>query len=134
MLWDVRRSQETQKPEPMAELDGHTGAVTLLHMDPYKIVTGCPEDSYINVWEADTGRQTNSFSCSLLEKPDSSFRCSAMAANGCRIVTTGCDEVMGLLRFRDFTNATNPVSSHGDEPTSKFWDAQSYSDTDSSDD
>ncbi|EEF45018.1 conserved hypothetical protein [Ricinus communis] len=53
MLWDIRRNQATPKPEPIAKLDGHTGSVTLLQMDPYKIVTGGPEDLYINTWEAD---------------------------------------------------------------------------------
>lgn len=33
MLWDIRRSSE-----PMRVLDGHTGAVTHLHVDPYKLV------------------------------------------------------------------------------------------------
>ena len=51
MLWDVRRNQESLKPEPIAELDGHCGQVTLLHMDPYKIVTGGPDNAYVNVWE-----------------------------------------------------------------------------------
>ena len=45
MLWDIRRNQEPLKPEPIAEMDGHNGPVSYLHMDPYKIVTAGPEDS-----------------------------------------------------------------------------------------
>ncbi|KAK9272757.1 hypothetical protein L1049_003134 [Liquidambar formosana] len=132
MLWDIRRNQETLKPEPMAELEGHTGAVTLVHMDPYKIVTGGPEDIYLNVWEADTGAQTNSLTCCFPERSIFSSGCSAMAVNGCRIVTAGCGDEQGLVRFRDFTDATIPVSSYEeDEPTSKFWDPQTYCDSDS---
>ncbi|CAL5325102.1 unnamed protein product [Camellia sinensis] len=128
MLWDTRRSSE-----PVAELDGHTGAVTHLHMDPYKIVTGGPEDSYINVWETDTGLQTNSLICSspdVLGSGPSGPSCSAMAVNGCQIVTAGCSEEQGLVRYRNFTNATCHVSSDESELVLKFWGPQSYSDSD----
>ncbi|KAI9153178.1 hypothetical protein LWI28_007239 [Acer negundo] len=126
MLWDARRSQDALKPEPMAELDGHTGSVTLLQMDPYKIVTGGPEDSSVSIWETDTGRQTNSLICNSPEVENTSSGCSAMAVNGCRIVT---GSYSGLL-FRDFTNATRPVLKYEDGNDSKFWGTQSYSDTD----
>ncbi|CAK7323050.1 unnamed protein product [Dovyalis caffra] len=132
MLWDIRINQKTLKPEPVAELDGHTGPVTLLHMDPYKIVTGGPEDSYINVWEADTSTQTNSFICCPSEgaSTSSGLGCSAMAVNGTRIVTASYGEEHGLLCFRDFFNATCPVSKSEDVHASKFWDSQSHSDGD----
>ncbi|KAL5575637.1 hypothetical protein UlMin_017336 [Ulmus minor] len=55
MLWDIRRNQEPLKPEPIAKMDGHDGPVSYLHMDPCKIVTTSPKDSYINVWDVDTG-------------------------------------------------------------------------------
>lgn len=131
-LWDIRINQETLKPEPVAELDGHTGPVTLLHMDPYKIVTGGPEDSYINVWETDTGVQTNSFICCPSDAASSSsgMGCSAMAVNGTRIVTASHGEDHGLVCFRDFFNATCAVSKREDVLISKFWDPQSYSDGD----
>ncbi|KAF2308997.1 hypothetical protein GH714_042445 [Hevea brasiliensis] len=135
LLWDIRRNQETLKPEPLAELDGHTGPVTQLHMDPYKIVTGGPEDLYINVWEAETGMQTNSFICCQSEDVGHSSRCTAMAVKGTQIVTTTYGEESGIVRFRDFFNASCPVLKHEDEHSSKFWDPQCYSDsnTDSSD-
>lgn len=118
------------KPEPIAELDGHTGPVTFLHMDHYKIVTGGPEDSFINVWEADNGTQTNSL---ISGPPEKTSGCAALAVNGYRIVTASCGEEHGVLRFRDFTNATCSVAKSEDEHASKFWDPQSYSDTDGSD-
>lgn len=49
LLWDIRKSQEGVKPRPMAELDGHNGPVTHVHMDPYKIVIGGPDDYYVHV-------------------------------------------------------------------------------------
>lgn len=127
LLWDIRRNQETN-PGPIAELDGHTGSVAFVHMDPYKIVTGGPEDFFINVWETDTGTQINSLSCSSDEEPSSG--CTALAVNGCRIVTGSCGEGLSRLRFRDFNNATCPVVKSEDEHASKFWDPQSYSDSD----
>jgi WD40 repeat protein len=130
MLWDIRRNMDTVKPEPIAELDGHTGPVTLLHMDQCKIVTGGPEDSFINVWEADNGSQTNSLICGPPEKVSG---CSALAVNGNSIVTASFGEQHGVLRFRDFTNASCPVAKPEDEHASKFWDPQSYSDSNGSD-
>ncbi|XP_059670284.1 uncharacterized protein LOC132315879 [Cornus florida] len=133
MLWDIRKSCDTQKAEPITELDGHIGAVTFLHMDPYKVVTGGPEDPYINVWEVDTGTQTNSLSCCPPNGSSSRRGCSAMAVKGCRMVTASCGVSHGLLRFRDFTNATCQVSSNESEFASKFWGPQSCSDSEESD-
>ncbi|KAL5806610.1 hypothetical protein ACOSQ4_029343 [Xanthoceras sorbifolium] len=130
MLWDARRSQDAQKTEPVAELDGHSGLVTLLHMDPYKIVSGGPEDSYVSIWETDTGTQTNSLICICPEEEMISSGCTAMAVNGCQIATGSYGEEHGLLLFRDFSNATCPVLKFEDENDSKFWGTQSYSDTD----
>lgn len=120
------------KPELVAALDGHTGPVTQLHMDPYKIVTRGPEDSHINIWETDTGMQTNSFLCCSTEEEDIQSGCSAMSVDGCRIVTACCEE-HGYLQFRDFSNAACPILKHEDENNSKFWGPQSYSDSDCSD-
>ena len=96
MLWDIRKSQGTLTPEPVIELDGHMGPVPLVHMDPYKIVTGGPEDDHISVWEVETGTQTNTWVCSSDEEPNSNSGCSAMAVNGCRFVTASCGKGMGL--------------------------------------
>ncbi|PON35413.1 Guanine nucleotide-binding protein, beta subunit [Parasponia andersonii] len=130
MLWDMRRNQETLKPEPIAELDGHTGPVTYLHMDPYKIVTAGPEDVHINIWEADTGTQTNSLICEFPEEPSTSPGCSALAVDGCRIVTASYGQERGLVRFRDFFHASCPVFQREGDHVSKFWDSLSYSDSD----
>lgn len=56
MLWDVRRGCDIQKGETVAELDGHRGNVNLLHMDPYKIVSGGLKDFQVHVWEMGNGR------------------------------------------------------------------------------
>ena len=131
MLWDIRRNQEILKPEPIAELDGHAGPVTFLHMDPYKIVTAGPEDVHVNIWEADTGTQTNSLLCDYSEEPGTSSGCSALAVDGCRIVTASYGQEQGLVRFRDFFQASCPVLQRESDHVSKFWGSQSYSDTES---
>ncbi|KAH1192608.1 hypothetical protein GmHk_19G053800 [Glycine max] len=129
MLWDVRRNQESLKPEPIAELDGHCGQATLLHMDPYKIVTGGPDNAYVNVWEVDTGVLTNSLLCSLTDGAGSG--CDAMVVDGCRITTTSYSEDSGVLCFRDYNHdATNPVTKLENEPSSKFWISMSDDDSD----
>ncbi|XVF58207.1 hypothetical protein PTKIN_Ptkin07bG0045400 [Pterospermum kingtungense] len=135
MLWDIRRNQETSKPEPVTELDGHMGPVTLLHMDPYKIVTGSTGDNFVNAWETDTGTKTNSLLCNRPELGSTSIGCSAMAINACRIVTACYGENQGLVCFRDFSSATRPILEYDDEgdDVSKFWGTQSYSDSDGSD-
>uniref|UniRef100_A0A5B7B5D9 Putative guanine nucleotide-binding protein subunit beta-2-like 1 n=1 Tax=Davidia involucrata TaxID=16924 RepID=A0A5B7B5D9_DAVIN len=133
MLWNIRRSCDTSKAKPITELDGHMGAITHFRMDLYKIVTGGPEDSYVNVWEVDTGTQTNSLICCFPYGPSSSSGCSAMAVSSCRIVTASCGEEQGLLQFRDFTNASCHISSNESEFASKFWGPQSYDGTDESD-
>lgn len=129
MLWDLRKNTGTGEAEPMAELDGHIGPVTHLHMDPYKIVTGGPEDPHVSIWAADTGTQTNFLSCSPLD----SSGCSAMAADGFRIVTTGYNQELGFLRFRDFSNAVSSGSLNEHATGSKFWCPSTFSDGDESD-
>ncbi|KAI5665617.1 hypothetical protein M9H77_15470 [Catharanthus roseus] len=134
MLWDIRKMSDT-KAKPMAELDGHEGPVKHLHMDAYKIVTGGPDDSNVNVWELETGSLSNSLTCSPI---DTCFGCSAIAVQGCRIVTAGIGEEYGVLRYRDFSNARCHVSSDSDsdssKPLSKFWDQQSCNDFEEADD
>lgn len=133
MLWDMRRCSETLKAEPVAELDGQVGPVTLLHMDQYKIVSGGPKDSYVDVWDSDTGKQTNSLICSSMDDLPSTSGCSAMAVNGCQIVTSTFNEEQGVLRYRDFNNATCHVLSDEDKPGLKFWGSQSCNNSDKSD-
>jgi len=131
MLWDIRKNQEPLKPVPIAELEGHSGPVTRLHMDSYKIVTGGPDDAYVNVWEVETGEQTNSFLCFDEEDIGGSF-CDDMVVDGCRIVTaSNYNDDWGVFSFRDFDNATIPVTKLENEPSSKFWGSQSDSDSDS---
>ncbi|GAB2298931.1 hypothetical protein Dimus_033007 [Dionaea muscipula] len=129
LLWDIRKSQGGMKREPVYELYEHNGPVMHVHMDPYKIVTGGPFDFYTYVWDMDTGKQTNSLSCSHPESASTGSGCDAMAIDGSRIVTTCSAD--GLVRFRDFTNAFSSVSSYEDELGSKFWNKASYSDTES---
>ncbi|OIW06706.1 hypothetical protein TanjilG_04100 [Lupinus angustifolius] len=125
MLWDIRRNQEHLKPEPIAELDGHCGPVTLLHMDAYKIVTGGCKDEYINVWETETGKQINSLvACDSVEY-GAKIGCNGMAVKGSRIVTVVEKQTNSLISFRDFQSATNLVSNLGKEQQSKFWDSMS---------
>ncbi|OMO79204.1 hypothetical protein CCACVL1_13836 [Corchorus capsularis] len=135
MLWDIRRGQGTSKPEPVTELDGHMGSVTQLYMDPYKIVTGGLGDNFVNIWETDTGRKTNSLLCNHPELGSTNVGCSAMAVNACRIVTASYGETQGLICFRDFSTATYPITECDEEEdeSSKFWGIQSYSDSDGSD-
>ncbi|KAL1151244.1 hypothetical protein V6Z11_A09G028800 [Gossypium hirsutum] len=116
LLWDIRRSQEASKPKAVTELDGHIGSVTLLHMDPYKIVTGGLGDNLLG---------------------NTNIGCSAMAVNACRIATTSYGESQGLVSFRDFSGAVRPTSSkcNDDEQEAdvwKFWGTQTYSDSDGS--
>ncbi|GAV70257.1 LOW QUALITY PROTEIN: WD40 domain-containing protein, partial [Cephalotus follicularis] len=130
ILWDIRRSQETLNLKPMTELDGHTGPVTLLHMDPYKIVTGGPDDLNINIWGPGTATQTNSFSCFHPEEANTTYGCSAMAVNGCQIVTASYGVEQGVVRYWDFSKLSYPVAEYENEIGSKFWAPRSYLETD----
>lgn len=124
----MRTFSETVKAKPLAELDGHIGPVKFLHMDWYKVVSGSPEDQYVNVWESDTGRQTNILDCNPTDGLYSTPGCSAMAVNGCQIVTGSFTEEQGVIRYRDFNNATSHVLSEGNEGGSKFWGSNNCSD------
>lgn len=128
MLWDVRRDAQ-----PVAEMDGHSGSVTQLHTDQYKIVTGGCRDVYVNVWEADTGTKANSLTCCPTKDVRVTLGCSAMAVNEYRIATASYGD--NVIVFRDFCNAIDPVIMQGDpeeQHSSKFWGEQSYSDSDNS--
>lgn len=111
------------------------GSVTLLHIDPYKIVTGGLGDNFVNTWEIDTGKQTNSLLCNRPELGNTNIGCSAMALNACRIATASYGESQGLVSFRDFSGAARPTFSelNDDEEEAdvwKFWGTQTYSDSD----
>lgn len=136
MLWDIRKNQELLKPEPIAELDGHSGPVTQLHMDSYKIVTGGPNDAYVNVWEVGTAEQTNSLLCCLDEEEEDigSSGCDGIAVDGLRIITASYYNDTGVLRYRDFNNAKSAVTKLENEPPSKFWGSMSDGNSDESDD
>lgn len=130
LLWDFRKSQDGLNSGPMVELEGHNGPVTQVHMDPYKIVTGGSDDFFTNIWEVETGVLINSLICCSSELSNSRMGCNAMAVDKCRIVTA-CSGENGLLRFRDFSNASCSVSSYMDAVSSKFWNSNAYSDSDS---
>ena len=130
MLYDIRRAKlSNSKEKPVTELDGgHTGCLTHLHMDAYKIVTGGrgKGDSHVNVWESNTGLLISSLTCDLEEA-----RVDAVAVNGYQIVTANTSHIedSGVVRYRDFSNASCPsVNTEGDH-ASKFWNPQSYSDS-----
>lgn len=123
-------NQDSVNPKPVTELDGHNGPVVHLFMDTYKIVTGTSDDVCINVWSTDNGKHTNSLICCSPEEVGCMDGCSAMAVNGCKIITAAHGEERGLLRYRDFANASCPVPKCEDPHTSKFWNAESYSDID----
>ncbi|KAL8144508.1 hypothetical protein V2J09_017540 [Rumex salicifolius] len=135
LLWDIRKSQKIQKPEPWAELGGHGGPVTHVHMDPYKIVTGGAYDFNARVWDTQTGARTNSLTCCSCypERSNAFCGCACMAVDGARVVTASSCEV-GLLRFRDFADASYSVPSYDDDDlASKFWHTNSSSDSEPED-
>ncbi|XP_038985544.1 LOW QUALITY PROTEIN: uncharacterized WD repeat-containing protein alr2800-like [Phoenix dactylifera] len=120
MLWDIRKSQEY--PEPMADLDSNSSRVTLLHMDPYKVVSGGPFDYRVNVWETNTGFLANSLDCRVPDETENVVGPTAMAVDGCRIVTGGCADEPGAMYYRDFSKCSIPVSLGGCSSASKFWE------------
>lgn len=131
ILWDIRKNQARVKPDVIAELDRHIGPVIHLHMDSQKRVTGTREDVNINIWEAGTGNFSNSLTCCSPAEVGCCFGCSALAADGYRIVTAAHGEEGGLIRFQDFKNASCLASVNEVEHSSKFWDPlSSYSEDD----
>lgn len=133
-LWDIRRVSDWPKVDPTAELHGHVGPIKHIHMDSYKIVTGGPDNDCVNVWDVDTGRQTNSLLCSAPDR-EPVYGCSALAVDGCRMVTAGAvsPESTAVI-IRDFRSATDHLASTCDvslgeseasSAVSKFWDPQS---------
>jgi WD40 repeat protein len=120
-LWDICKSQGPSKT--VAEL--HTdGPVKLLHLDPYKMVTGVPSDDQVHVWETRTGDLLNTLSCSEPAKSAVRSTMSAMAVDGCRIAMAGTSAGGGsFVHYRDFLKSSVPVSLPGKE-VSKFWRPQ----------
>lgn len=119
LLWDIRRNQE--KPEPVTELDLNHNRVTFLHMDPYKIVTGGPFGYKVNVFETGTGFLANSLDCRVPGDTKEIAGLSAMAVDGCRIVTGNFSEDPGFVYYRDFSSCSIPASLEDTEYGSKFW-------------
>ncbi|CAO2816257.1 unnamed protein product [Amaranthus hypochondriacus] len=132
LLWDIRKGHDElrSRSEPVAEMEGHNGPVTQVHMDGYKIVTGGPDDFFTNIWEVETGALINSLSCCPSDLSNTTIGCNAMAIDGCRIVTA-CSGENGLIRFRDFNSASCSVALYEDAVSSKFWNSNSYIDSDS---
>lgn len=132
VLWDIRKSQDGRYLEPLAELVDHNGPVKYVHMDPYKIVTAGPYDYCINVCDVESDTQLNTLNWCDSELLDVSMgrQLHAMAVDGSRIVTAGCGDD-GLVRFRDFSNASCSVCSYEDQVASKFWNSKTCIDSDS---
>ncbi|XP_078165262.1 CCR4-associated factor 4 homolog [Carex rostrata] len=118
LLWDIRKS--SQESTPVANLDSD-GQVTLLHMDPYKVVTAGSSNHHVNIWDASSGNLVNSLDCSMPGEDVLVNGVSAMSVDGCRIVTAAYCSEMGVLCFRDFSNCTKPVSLEDGEIGPKFW-------------
>ncbi|KAL6518902.1 hypothetical protein OROHE_017655 [Orobanche hederae] len=136
LLWDIRGVSETHRTEPTVELDGHVGPIEHIRMDVHKVVTGGPDDASVRVWETSTGMWINSLICSSGPDELSERGCSAMAVDGCRIVTGGSDyEGNPRLRFRDFKTATCQLSwdlsEEASSGVSRFWGSHSDSSSDS---
>ncbi|KAF4390746.1 hypothetical protein G4B88_015636 [Cannabis sativa] len=112
------KCHETMLLIASAELDGHRGPVNLLHMDQYKVVTAGRKDAGVNVWEANTGIQTNSLLCEYGDQGENAAPngCSALAVSKTRIVTASYGHGYGLMRFRDFYQAFSPMF----EPNQRF--------------
>ncbi|KAG0500462.1 hypothetical protein HPP92_000534 [Vanilla planifolia] len=109
ILWDIRKNQT--KPYPVAELQGHSGPVKLLHMDSYKVVTGGPNDNQINVWETDSGHLANVLQAydppATFSSSEKSLGVSALAVDGCRLVISDADQ--GFIAIRDFSQCSIPI-------------------------
>lgn len=119
LLWDIRKSQGLSNT--VAELHSD-GPVKLLHLDPYKVVTGAPSDDQVHVWETRTGDLLNTLSCGEPAKSAGST-VSAMAIDGCRIAMSGTSAEGSFVHYRDFLKSAVPVSLPGKE-VSKFWRPQ----------
>ena len=98
------------------------------------------KDSKVRVWNTTTSSTVHSLCCvgmtSVLDAPmdmrcyESLFFVAAGSSVSTidlrtmqRVITTSCGTEDGLVWFRDFTDATCPVSSsHEDKSSSKIWD------------
>ncbi|ERN16988.1 hypothetical protein AMTRI_Chr02g222440 [Amborella trichopoda] len=127
-LWDIRKLHE--KAEAMAVLDGHLGPVTCVHMDSYKVVTGGSEDSFVKIWETDTGLETCTLPCGIEEdETETRSVLATMAVDKLRIVTSSCRGMVSLTLLRDFSDCKEPLSSKVEnfegveDGISKFWDS-----------
>ncbi|KAL6838749.1 hypothetical protein ACP4OV_031463 [Aristida adscensionis] len=131
LLWDIRKSQLLSNT--VAELHSD-GAVTLLHMDPYKVVTGVPSDGGVHVWETRTGDLLNTLRCGQPANSIGRSTVSAMAVDGCRIAMAGSSAEGSFLHHRDFLQSSVPVSlPGGDEEVSRFWRPQQFDSGDDDD-
>ncbi|KAL2620394.1 hypothetical protein R1flu_000599 [Riccia fluitans] len=128
-LWDMRMCGDAQ-PEPWVSLGDHVGPVHCLHVDRYKVVSGGQMDRLVRVWDANTASEISVLD--TIELDMDILRCgvSAMAVQGPRLLTGTCGDVSGVLRYRDFSNCTNPLDTDEgmSEPrrpsSSKFWESE----------
>ncbi|CAO2193984.1 unnamed protein product [Urochloa humidicola] len=128
LLWDIRKGQEL--PNTVAELQSD-GPVILLHLDPYKVVTGVPSDGQVHVWETRTGELLNTLSCGEPAWMGGRSTVSAMAVDGCRIAMASSSPEGSVVHYRDFVKSSAPVSLPGKE-VSRFWRPQPFGDNDDS--
>jgi len=125
LLWDIRKAQEL--PNTVAEMQSN-GPVTLLHLDPYKVVTGVLSDGEVHVWKTQTGDLLNTLGFG--EPAGVRSTVSAMAVDGCRIAMAGRSPEGSVLHYRDFSTSSAPVSLPGKEKeVSRFWRPQQSEDS-----
>lgn len=130
LLWDIRKAQEL--PNTVAEMQSD-GPVTMLHLDPYKVVTGVASLGQVHVWETRTGSLLNALSCGEPSRSGGRGRVSAMAVDGCRIAMAGSSSEGSVVHYRDFMKSSAPVSLPNKQ-ISGFWRSQQFDDSDDSED
>jgi len=105
------------------------GPVTLLHLDPYKVVTGVASHGQVHVWETQTGELLNTLSCGEPARSGGRITVSSMAVDGCRMVMAGSSPEGSVLHHRDFLRSSAPLPSVVEE-ASRFWRPRQFGEND----
>ncbi|KAJ1282230.1 hypothetical protein BS78_03G035600 [Paspalum vaginatum] len=124
LLWDIRKAQELPNTVVAMQSDG---PVKLLHLDPYKVVTGVASNGQVHIRETRTGDLLNTLSCGEPARSGGRITVSAMAVDGCKIAMAGSSPEGSVLHYRDFLKSSTPVSLPGKE-VSRFWRPQQFDD------
>lgn len=124
-LWDVRVIADS-RPVPMAVLGDDEGAVSALHLDNHKVVTGTPLQPHVRVWEAGTGRGISALQAGPDgDVPPPNCGVSALTVRGARVLIGTCG---GWLSWRDYSNCIEPLETETETEEedesgqqSRFW-------------